>query len=87
MAELVVAMAEPLESASDRDAASYRDASMRLLEMFLDKAKRLAEERISLGRRIDRTSSNPIHAEALIMADEETVSSLRLASLSPSEVL
>jgi hypothetical protein len=42
-------MAEPLESASDRDAASYRDASMRLLEMFLEKAKRLAEERISLG--------------------------------------
>jgi hypothetical protein len=28
MAELVVAMAEPLESASDRDAANYRDASM-----------------------------------------------------------
>jgi hypothetical protein len=49
MAEPVVVMAEPLEFASDRDAASYRDASMRLLEMFLDKAKRLADERISLG--------------------------------------
>ncbi len=47
--EPVVVMAEPLESARDRDAASYRDASMRQLEMFLDKAKRLAEERISLG--------------------------------------
>ena len=49
MAELVVAMAEPLESASNRDAASYRDASMRLLEKFLEKAKLLVEERISLG--------------------------------------
>ncbi len=47
--EPVVVMAEPLESASDRDAANYRDASMRQLEMYVDKAKRLAEERISLG--------------------------------------
>jgi hypothetical protein len=38
--EPFVVMAEPLESARDRDAASYRDASMRQLEMFLDKAKR-----------------------------------------------
>ena len=47
--EPVVVMAEPLESASDRDAANFRDASMRQLEMYVDKAKRLAEERISLG--------------------------------------
>jgi hypothetical protein len=44
-----VVMAEPLESASDRDAANFRDASMRQLEMYVDKAKRLAEESISLG--------------------------------------
>ncbi len=43
------AEAMPLESASNRDAASDRDASMRQLEMYVDKAKRLAEERISLG--------------------------------------
>jgi hypothetical protein len=51
MAEPVVVMAEPLIGvrASDLDAAIYRDASMRLLEMFLDKAKGLADERISLG--------------------------------------
>jgi hypothetical protein len=36
--EPVVVMAEPLESASDRDAANYRDASMRQLEMYVDKA-------------------------------------------------
>jgi hypothetical protein len=35
--EPVVVMAEPLESASDRDAANSRDASMRQLEMLLDK--------------------------------------------------
>ena len=37
--EPVVVMAEPLESASDRDAANFRDASMRQLEMYVDKAK------------------------------------------------
>ena len=51
MAEEPIVVLEPMESASDRDAANYRDASMRQLEMFLDKAKRLAEERISLARR------------------------------------
>jgi hypothetical protein len=51
MSDFVVDAAEAvsLEPASDCDAASYRDASMRLLEKFLDKAKRLVDERISLG--------------------------------------
>ena len=49
MVEPVVIMAEPLESASDRDAANSRDASMRLLEMLLKTAKQLTDERISLG--------------------------------------
>jgi hypothetical protein len=53
--EPVVVMAEPLESASDRDAANYRDASMRQLEMFLDKAKRLARKREAR----DRNSASP----------------------------
>ena len=44
--EPVVVMAEPLESASDRDAANFRDASMRQLEMYVDKAKRLAEAHV-----------------------------------------
>ena len=57
--EPVVVMAEPLESASDRDAASYRDASMRQIEMFLDKVKRLAEERISLGKLPKRRGERP----------------------------
>jgi len=37
------------DSAACRDAASYRDASIAKLERFLEEAKLLAEERISLG--------------------------------------
>ncbi len=53
MAELVVAASEasPLDSANSRDAAIYRDASMRQLEKFTTEAKALTAERLSLGKR------------------------------------
>jgi hypothetical protein len=45
------AEAMPLESASNRDAASDRDASMRQLEKFTTEAKALTAERLSLKAR------------------------------------
>ena len=45
------AEAMPLESASNRDAASDRDASMRQLEKFTTEAKALTAERLSLKTR------------------------------------
>ena len=45
------AEAMPLESASNRDAASDRDASMRQLEKFTTEAKALTAERLSLKSR------------------------------------
>jgi len=44
------AEAMPLESASNRDAASDRDASMRQLENISAMAKALTAERLLLGR-------------------------------------
>ena len=44
------AEAMPLDSASNRDAASDRDASMRQLEKISAMAKALTAERLLLGR-------------------------------------